>query len=186
MAPLEEHYDGGFGAMAIAFRQAALVLSKTSKPNTFLDHLPLSYLLRHCVELYLKSGIVILHRRFKLSFGEEPWNGMPMVLSGTEWKPFQKVHSVATLFGHWENLITPNAVAIQDACQNKPDWTVPGELREWIKIIEGADKTSTFYRYPSTEDSKENDKKSSFKEIPVQEIFEVFRFSVKWSRGVFR
>lgn len=74
LAPLSEHYDDGFGAVGDAFSNAAKALNKRNAGDgsTSLDDLPEIYLLRHAVELFLKSGIIIMHRRLRLRYGSEP------------------------------------------------------------------------------------------------------------------
>jgi len=58
MAPLEEHYDSGFGAVGDAFHRAAKALEKENAgPRFAWNHLPQICLYRHAVELFLKSGI---------------------------------------------------------------------------------------------------------------------------------
>jgi hypothetical protein len=176
MTPLEEHYDDGFGAMAMSFRLAAEKLKKIEEDDSFLQHLPLNFLLRHSIELYLKSGIIILHRRFRIPFGDKPSTSEPMVFDGTHWKPFHKVHSIGKLFGHWEGLIAPNAEKIQSVCEHKPDWTVPKPLYEWIDAIEKTDRTSTYYRYPKTSEEKDDSLKSSYQEISLADLFDPNRY----------
>lgn len=46
-----------------------------------LKHLPQNYLLRHAIELFLKSGIIIVHRRFKIPFGTEDHDSSPIYLA---------------------------------------------------------------------------------------------------------
>lgn len=70
MAPLEEHYDDGFGAVGDAFYRAAKALEKENKGLRFAwNHLPQIALYRHAVELFLKSGIIIIHRKLKMPYG---------------------------------------------------------------------------------------------------------------------
>ena len=102
MMPLDAHYDSGFGAIAESFRDAALALKKAVPNPAFFDHLPQSYLFRHATELFLKSEIVILHRKLKLAYGTEPYKGEPMVLAQGEWKPIHRVHSIGILYEYLE------------------------------------------------------------------------------------
>jgi len=171
MAPLEHHYDYGFGATGEAFLRAAVTLSKQEGPKLFLEHLPQNFLLRHAIELFLKSGIVIIHRKLKLPFGGRSHTSMPMVHVAGEWKPFYRVHSVAELYEHWKALITENAAKLKSFCKYNADWTVPPELDAWIVTIEKTDPQSTYYRYPTTRDAEGDKKKSSFKEKTLEQLF---------------
>jgi hypothetical protein len=163
MMPLDAHYDSGFGAIADAFHGSALTL-KTDKPS-FFEHLPQNFLFRHAIELYLKSGIVILHRKLKLPFGTQPYNAEPMVLTGGEWKPIRTVHSIGALYSHWKETMEPRAEELKALCKHETDWVPPPEMSKWIELVEATDPKSTYFRYPSTRDPKEDQAKSPFKEI---------------------
>ncbi len=171
MLPLEQHYDDGFGATAEAFLEAAATLRKAESKTVFFEHLPQSYLLRHAVELFLKSGIIIIHRRLKIPFDTQPSTSQPRVLTPEGWKPIYRVHSIGDLYGHWKSIVTRNAQTLQALCKHKPDWTVPAELDHWIDTIEKTDPDSTYYRYPITRDPAADKNKSSFKEVPVDNLF---------------
>lgn len=73
LAPLDKHYDRGFGAVANSFMEAADDLQEDAATGaTFLNrHLPISFLYRHAIELFLKSGIIILHKRLRIPYGTE-------------------------------------------------------------------------------------------------------------------
>lgn len=171
MLPLEQHYDDGFGATADAFLQAAAALQKEERKTFFFEHLPRNYLLRHAVELFLKSGIIIVHRRLKIPFDRQPSTSPFLILTPKGWKPIYNVHSIADLYGHWKSIITRNAQTLHDLCKYKPDWSIPVEFDEWFEIIEKTDPGGTYTVTPSQKTRNEDKKKSSFKEIPVDEIF---------------
>lgn len=102
MTPLEKHYDCGFGAMANSFMEAADDLQETAKGGvTFLNrHLPISFLYRHAVELFLKSGILILHKRFEIPYGSHGVDGEPQVPLSGKWRPMYTVHDTAPLYAY--------------------------------------------------------------------------------------
>jgi hypothetical protein len=77
LMPLDAHYDSGFGAVAESFREAATTLRKAVPDPAFFGHLPQSFLFRHSVELFLKSEIIILHRKLRLPYGTHPHDGPP-------------------------------------------------------------------------------------------------------------
>ncbi len=170
--PLNEHVDGGLGATGDAFLEAAKSLSetKTEKPNIFNVHLPLNFLYRHAIELYLKSIIVTLHRALRIPFGEQSPNSEPMILVNEKWQTIFRVHSVGTLFKYMVNLIIQNKETISSRART--DWSaVPSDLKEWIEIIEAADSSGTYFRYPSIKNPAEDAAKSSWKEESPGEIF---------------
>jgi hypothetical protein len=62
LLPLNEHVDDGLGATGEAFEESATLLSSSSE-NISHSHyqIPLCFLYRHAIELYLKSAIVVAY-----------------------------------------------------------------------------------------------------------------------------
>jgi len=170
MMPLDEHYDYGFGATGEAFFRAAHLLKEHQQSHAFFEHLPENYLLRHAIELFLKSGIVIIHRKLKIPFSDKSHNSPPMVLVDEKWMPFHKVHSVADLYAHWKFIIERNADTLKMLCEFKPDWTVESDLDASIDFIEITDPNSTYYRYPINRNPDEAKKKSAFKRTSQEDL----------------
>lgn len=110
LTPLEQHFDLGFGSVANSFKHAAdLVLSSQSESPTLNSHLPASFLYRHSIELFLKSGIIIFHRKFQIPFDQKPHNSEPKVLVGQEWKTMYSVHGVQDLYSYFRSLVSRHA-----------------------------------------------------------------------------
>lgn len=171
MMPLNRHYDYGFGATADAFFEAAKTLEKEGKPTLFLDALPKGFLLRHALELFLKSGILVIHRRLKLPFDDKPPNSPPRVLVSTHRIPFFRVHSIAKLYAYWKILVVQHSETLVNLTQYKPDLTLPEGLDEAIAFIEKTDPEGTYYRYPANRDPNEDKVKSPFKEVTRDQLF---------------
>ena len=174
LAPLNHHYDDGFGAMGLSFSYAADTLLKANEGNRdfFLEHMPVNFLARHSIELFLKSGIIILHRRLKIPYGDQPPTGTPLVLVGDKWKEYHRVHSVGTLYAHWKAIIEPNAGALKEMCKfDSADWNIPEKLDAAIAFIDQTDATSTYYRYPDPRDEVGDMEKSNFKEVSFADAF---------------
>ena len=71
--PLTHQFDDGFGIIADAFNEAALRLERFSEQERFINSsLPIAYLYRHAIELYLKSIVIVLHRNLQIPFGPDP------------------------------------------------------------------------------------------------------------------
>src|SRR6202020_275814 len=108
MAPLGEHYDDGFGAIGDAFWDAAQRLRKSNGDEVFfLNHLPEIYLLRHSIELFLRSGMIGMHRKLKLPYDSEPYSSprtMAMKPYG-KWEFLDRIHDIHTLYNYWKQLI---------------------------------------------------------------------------------
>jgi hypothetical protein len=169
--PLDTHYDSGFGAIAESFREAAKSLRTANPDPAFFAHLPQSFLFRHSVELFLKSEIIILHRKLRLPYGTHPHDGSPMILDGGDWKAIHRVHSIGILYEHWKSLIDPRLNKLKDMTKYKADWTIVDGADEWVKVIDSVDPRSTYSRYPSIRDAEEDKSKSPFKAATAEELF---------------
>jgi len=169
--PLDKHIDGGFGVTAEAFKEAAEKLAEGEQEDIFThSHLPINFLYRHAVELYLKSVIIVIHRSLGLSYGGKPADLEPHVLREGKWLPIYRVHSVGTLYAYFKSLVMDNKEAIDKVAQT--DWSaVPPELDEAIAVIDKADSGSTYFRYPITQDPSADQEKSSWKDVPHTEVF---------------
>src|SRR5882724_1044104 len=97
--PLHQHYDGGLGATGDAFKEAADRLSGSVNGNRFLHaNIPICYLYRHAVELYLKSMIVVVHRRLRLPWAGGTDDARPQLKIGDKWKFLDRLHSIGDLY----------------------------------------------------------------------------------------
>ncbi|MBV6325562.1 hypothetical protein [Duganella violaceipulchra] len=160
MMPLDEHFDRGFGAVADSFKDAADALHVPGQPTSFLNaHLPVSFLYRHAIELFLKSVIIIFHRKLTLPYGEPPGIAEPQVLVAGKWKPMYNVHAVMPLFAYVRKLFADQADYLRS--NTTTDWSLPAELDEWIDDIDATDSSSTFFRYPVTRHGDQDKKKSA-------------------------
>jgi hypothetical protein len=174
MAPLEQHYDDGFGAVGEAFKQAADILAKASGGRRiFWNHLPEVFLLRHAIELFLKSGIIIMHRKLKLPYDSEPpFSKKPLVLTHSgAWKPLFRTHDLSELYAYWKKLITENRERLTEFTKYKPDMSVPKELDDWIEKLGVVDPSSDYFRYPVSRNAEADIEKSPFKEVPLESLF---------------
>ncbi len=168
--PLSRHADYGFGATADAFKEAAddLCASQVNAPR-LNGHLATAYLYRHAIELYLKSMIVVLHRRLRIPFGSNSADGAPCIVVEGQTKPFHHVHSVAKLFAYFEKLVNQQSAALASFCRT--DWTAfPSQIHDWINLIESTDPKSTFFRYPDPQSRAADHGKSSFQTSSPEEI----------------
>lgn len=161
--PLDEHIDFGLGATGESFLQAAKQLADGSAAVPALNgHLAVNFLYRHASELFLKSMIVVLHRTLDLPYGDRPPQGPPYLQREGAWTPLERVHSLSALWGYVNSLLTQNAAAIALRCRT--DWlAIPPALPDGIAIIEAADASSTYFRYPSFHSPIGNREKSSWR-----------------------
>jgi hypothetical protein len=186
LTPLHTHFDSGFGATGNGFKDAADHLDQddeAKKGNLFNASLPINCLYRHAIELFLKSAIVIFHRRFKLHYGAVPAHGEPMVLVGAEWKTFNRVHSIDLLWTYVRKLFADHAEWL--AKNTKCNWVMTDEWDEAVKNIENGDPRSTFFRYPTTKDLEADATKSAMRELPEGGLIELARQSSSDEKKVF-
>lgn len=160
--PLDQHFDSGFGAVADSFRHAADSLLQSNEESPFLNaHLPISFLYRHAIELYLKSAILIFHKKFKISYGRVPHDGEPHVLLDSKWKPMYSEHRIQKLYSYVRVLFSEQSEYLET--QTRTNWSFPNDLDDWIAKIEVADSSSTFFRYPVTKDKTKDKEKSAIR-----------------------
>ncbi|MGA9886956.1 MAG: hypothetical protein WA690_09150 [Candidatus Acidiferrales bacterium] len=174
MAPLEAHYDDGFGAVGEAFKEGAEILAKESGGRRiFWNHLPELFPLRHAIELFLKSGIIVMHRKLRISYGSEPAStDKPMFLTRSgDWKSLFKSHDLAELYEYWKKLMTENKAKLTESTKYKPDMSVPKELDDWIEKLGVVDPSSDYFRYPVSRNAKADTDKSPFKEDSMESLF---------------
>jgi hypothetical protein len=170
LMPLEQHCDDGLGATGEAFEEAAKALQAAHETTRVSHaHLPINFLYRHAVELFLKSMIVVLHRALAVPYGAEPHDGPGFVPVDDKWRPLHRVHGVAVLWRHALDLLRANAAELGARCRT--DWqTIPVGLDEAIRAIDEADGSSTFFRYPDPRRAGADADKSEWKPRSPEEI----------------
>ena len=163
--PLALQIDSGFGSTADSFYSAAQALESTQ------DHkygfgmgggkLPLLYLYRHCIELYLKSAITLIER-LKPNHSDNDEDVFPTIKENGKNKKIFNVHSINTLFLNYLETLERNKIFIKS--RSGYDWfVIPKEISFLIEQVEKYDKNSTMFRYPVTMDSNLDYEKSTFK-----------------------
>jgi hypothetical protein len=185
LTPLQTHFDMGFGGVANSFKHAAdLVADPDSDSSNMNSHLPASFLYRHAIELFLKSGIIIFHRKFKLPWGTSD-DAEPKVPVAGKWKPMYSIHMLAPLHARLSTLMHEHAQFLRK--ETSTNWEFPAELPNWIADIDATDSSSTFFRYPVTKHADKDETKSTMKaedyrsiiarmgpEAPPQKMFVIF------------
>jgi len=169
LTPPHTHIDFGFGITGDAFKEAADKLDTVLHERGVLsEQLPINYLRRHAIELFLKSAIVIIHKRLKLSYGSVAHSGEPHAMINDKWVPFHRIHSVKALWTYLSTLFR-NQKCFFDSIQ-RVDWSFPKEIDEWLDEIETTDPRSTFFRYPNPRDTATDIPKAVMVEGTPEEI----------------
>lgn len=184
LTPLDQHFDLGFGSVAISFKHAAdSVMSSQSESLNLNAHLPASFLYRHSIELFMKSGIIIFHRKFQIPFDQESFNTEPKVVVGQKWKPMYSVHGVQDLYSYFRSLVSLHAKYLAE--HTRTNWELPPELDRWVSEIEATDSTSTFFRYPVTKQKNQDANKSVNRESNVDQVLSQLQMGTKPVKAFF-
>jgi hypothetical protein len=129
-------------------------------------HLPINFLYRHAIELFLKSMIVVIHRRLQPP-ETDSWlqDANPKVVAEGKWKELHHVHGVAELYAFVRTAVHIYVDELRQIAS--ADWSssFPDELGSWIATIDNADPGSTYFRYPTTKNRSADIGKCSVKVI---------------------
>ena len=183
LMPLDRHFDGGFQGLGDAFREAAGKLAAQEESRALNNpHLPINFLYRHSVELFLKSMIVTIHRVLKLPTADGPHSPDPKIKVEGKWRPITTIHSVKTLRDEFGRLVAINRSAMDE--RDASEWKFDDELRGWIETIENFDPNSTFSRYVQS-NSDADSTKSGFVAIEPVKMVERMRQEKSGTLGTF-
>ncbi|MCK9735536.1 hypothetical protein [Pseudomonas syringae] len=157
MRPLYRQYDSGFGAIADSFKFSADLLDENPQSGGLESHLPISYLYRHSIELYLKSCVVIFHRRFSIPYEDTKSGDAAILVTG---KPtlLKDIHALNPLLLHLKSIIASHIQFLSTL--KDTDWDFSPELQRQVVLIDGIDSSSTFFRYPITKDKPKDRSKT--------------------------
>ena len=180
LAPLDKHFDLGFGFMGNTFRDAATTLTERKK-QIYHGDIPISYLQRHAIELYLKSAIIILHKIKGNVIDANNKKTFPKLVSSGKLKPIYLVHSVGDLHHHLR--ITLNEMEGTLKEYSEICWEFSDTLTSNISIIDKNDPSSTFFRYPVTNE-KGDDVKSPAKESSQVDILDKMKSNTDFVKAI--
>lgn len=166
ITPPITHFDRGVGFSAWQFKDSAELLLNSENPNDIIS--PICYLQRHAIELYLKSIIYILHKKYSIRFGEEG-NSIfsldnPAFLKNDDWKPLKSSHDLSDLYQYLKTLLNtcrvhgllPEIIA---------SWEFSDNFLSKINKINGYDPKSTYFRYPDSGSENQDRKKSTIQSV---------------------
>lgn len=164
ITPPNTHYDGGLGITAYNFSSAADILKNHN--NSMDGILPLCYLQRHAIELFLKSLIVILHKKFQVPYGAGFSSEKPAIQIQEKWVLLSKTHNIFDLYQHFTSIYTDLMVKLPaTTC-----WELPKDIESKIKLISGSDPKSTYFRYPESTNSVQDSKKSGIQKESLESM----------------
>ncbi len=145
--------------------------------------MPINFLYRHSIELFLKSLIIIFHKQLDIPYGDEPSESTkPMIFTGGEWRYLYTCHWIDELYNYWlTELLLKNAEKLNSLAP-KGDWREDKEITDMFDFISGYDRDSSFFRYPVTKNISLDPKKHSMKAIDSKRLEEIFE-SMKGKSG---
>lgn len=173
LSGIEHQIDKGFGVNADAFRKSADFLYNSEEfINNFIPqkHMPIFFLYRHSIELFLKSMIVTLHNELALPY---PDKKLQILTQENKWRDLDNCHWIDALYWYWAKLIIDHKTTLDKLAPNG-SWMLHPDLKTNIETIAKYDKDSTFFRYPFTKNKPSLDKeKYSMKKVnDFQEIID--------------
>ncbi|MHA6494412.1 hypothetical protein ACX0MV_14330 [Pseudomonas borbori] len=169
ITPPNTHYDGGLGITACNFSQAADSLREAK--NLMIGILPICYLQRHAIELFLKSLIVILHKKYDLAYGQGFSQEKPAIKVNKKWVSLSNTHNLLDLFNYFQGIFT----TLSPKLPARTDWSLPPDIEDKIKLISGSDPKSTYFRYPESTNSVQDSKKSPIQPETIESILGKFK-----------
>lgn len=169
-SPLDRHYDNGFGAIADSFKEAATELKASYHRVKTNGHLPIAYLYRHSIELYLKGLIITIHKRIKRQQGLElcfPEPKIPQEDGHPE--TMYSIHDISILYSYASSLFLENKLDEVTGLNN----VFGSETGSKVERIKGVDPKSQFFRYPTNRSKSHEKEKSALKETTYKEVVDL-------------
>jgi len=182
LTSIDTHLDFGFGITGESYYRSAEHLYENQKNITVFQQvgMPANYLYRHSIELFLKSLIIILHNRLKITYDNEPFDtDKPKIYTGGNWKELYTCHWIDELYNYWLNeLLLKHKEQLQKLAP-KGDWQEETSVSKFFPLIAGYDRDSSFFRYPVTKNSSLDPQKYSMQRIELESLDSVFGSKTK-------
>ena len=167
--------DFGFGITGESYYDTARFLHEHRKdiPVIQLKEMPESFLYRHSIELFLKSLIIIFHKKLKINYDQEPpTSKQPKVFSKGKWMNLYRCHWIDELYLYWkDHLLIPNLETLKEIAP-RGDWREYEQITKALPIIAKYDRESSFFRYPVTENAAQDLEKFTMQPLDVDKLFE--------------
>ncbi len=133
------------------------------------------FLYRHSIELYLKSLIIIFHKKLKVPYGSESFDSKtPKILTNGKWKELYTCHWIEQLYTYWLNeLLLKHAVILKSQAP-QGDWNEVESFLEFFRLIAGYDRDSSFFRYPITKNKSLDSHKYTMQRVDLEKLDDIF------------
>lgn len=184
---IELHPDLGFGITAVSYYHSAEHLMNNHFENydvTQQAEMPQNFLFRHSIELYLKSLIIIFHKKLKINYGNVDFeSNEPEALVDEKWKKLYTCHYIDKLYEYWlNNLLLPNIENLKKLAP-KGDWEEYEKVTELFKIISKYDQDSSYFRYPITKNSALDVEKNTMQKFKAKGNLEDYIKEITEKKG---
>jgi hypothetical protein len=177
----DTHIDFGFGLLAANFHSTADFLWENNPDKNSVGLLPNLYLYRHSIELYLKSLIVIIHKKVKLDYkyGHVPFDSRDPYIEYEDsngsrvWKKITSSHFISTLFRYFEKLVGEHEKTLNELASEKLSMILNPDNQRIVDHIMRYDDKSTYFRYSDISRSNQNTRESEKhynKKVEMQDL----------------
>ena len=174
---IDTHLDFGFGITGEAYYESAEYLydNKEKIKTVQQVEMPINYLYRHSIELFLKSLIIIFHKRLQLPYDIEPFDTIrPKILTGGVWKDLYNCHWIDELYNYWLNELLLKHITDLGKLAPKGDWQEEVTISQFFPLIAGYDRDSLFFRYPVTKNSALDPEKYTMQRLDLEKLQTIF------------
>lgn len=168
LLPTNEHKDNGLLVTGRSFKESAEILAANDNQLSPLEsRLPICYLYRHSLELFLKSMIVIASSHFDTAFTKK--NEIINLNDGNANRPINKAHSLRILLENLQHALINSNYPPVSRIPECLDYL--NKIESDLLTIDDLDLSSTFFRYPNGSKDHEKDKvKSRSKKSTPNEV----------------
>lgn len=175
---IDTHLDFGFGITGEAYYESAeyLFSNKESIKVVQLGEMPINYLYRHSIELFIKSLIIISHKKLQIAYDSEPFDSVrPKILTGGIWKDLYTCHWLDELYNYWLNELLLRHKDALESIAPRGDWQESNSISEFFPLIASYDRDSSFFRYPVTRNAALDPEKFTMQHIDLEKLQQIFK-----------
>jgi len=180
MTGIELHPDFGFGITADSYYKSAEHLMNNHYEHydiTQQAEMPQNFLFRHSIELYLKSLIIIFHKKLKIDYGDTSFdsNEPKIQIQNGKWRNLYTCHFIDVLYDYWLNkLLLPNITELEKIAP-KGDWVETKKITDLFPIVCKYDQDSSYFRYPITKNTNLDEKKFTMQKFKAGTLEEFMK-----------
>lgn len=174
---ISTHLDLGFGITGESYYYSAEYLYNHKDQIQTLQQadMPMNFLYRHSIELFLKSLIVIFHKRLQLLYGTDSYNSpKPKILIHGVWKDLFNCHQIDDLYNYWIKELLINHQSELARIAPNGIWQEEIAISGLFPLIAGYDRDSLYFRYPVTKNISLDSKKYTMQRLDLEKFKEMF------------